>query len=68
MTGSGIVVVSKDVIDTPIVVTDKSILINPYHLVTALKDHLEAYKNELQNADNTSLRENFERRFDYDCS
>jgi hypothetical protein len=68
MTGVGIVVVSQEVIDVPVVVTDKSILINPYYLVTALKDHLETYKNDLHNADNALLRKNFERRFDYDSS
>lgn len=41
------------------------LLINPRILVLKLREHLKFYVEELRNANNTKLRENFEKRFDF---
>ena len=41
------------------------LLINPHQLVPALAAHLEEYGQQLRDPENVELRENFERRFDF---
>jgi len=43
----------------------RRLVINPHRLVPALKSHLEGYGRQLRDPTNTQLRENFERRFDF---
>lgn len=42
-----------------------TLIINPHLLVPAIKEHFRKYVERLTNPDNITLRENFERRFDY---
>jgi hypothetical protein len=44
----------------------QNMILSPCVLVKVLKDDLENYVQELRNTDNTKLRENFEKRFDFD--
>jgi hypothetical protein len=41
-------------------------IINPHRLVPALIAHLQAYGALLRDPTNAQLRDNFERRFDYE--
>lgn len=42
------------------------LIINLHRLVTSLRAHLEVYGKQLRDPNNEKLRENFERRFDYE--
>ncbi len=44
------------------------LIVNPHLLVPALKAHLKNYGERLRDVNNSSLREKFERRFDFDVS
>lgn len=44
------------------------LMINPHLLVPALKTHLKDYGKQLQNVKNIRLRQNFEKRFNFDVS
>jgi len=44
----------------------KTLVINPHLLPAALKDHLRQYRDRLLDPANASLRQNFEKRFEYD--
>jgi hypothetical protein len=44
----------------------KKLLINPHRLVPAIKKHFRQFEARLRNPNNIELRENFERRFDYE--
>lgn len=45
---------------------EKRLVINPHRLVPALKNHLEEYGKQLLDTNNSNLRKNFERRFDFE--
>jgi hypothetical protein len=45
---------------------NQRLVINPHRLVPALTAHLEAYGNQLRDSTNIQLRNDFERRFDFD--
>ena len=44
----------------------RMIVINPHLLVPALKRHFQRYEQELRNPANISLRQNFEKSFDFE--
>jgi hypothetical protein len=65
LTGGRIMIVGED---APALTYDPEaqyLAINPQRLVPTLREHLEAYVKALESPDNTRLRRNFERRFDY---
>ncbi len=47
---------------------NRRIRIDPPRLVKKLQEHLEAYSVQLRNPDNTEVRANFVKRFNYDAS
>lgn len=44
------------------------LIINPHLLIPALKVHLKDYGEQLRDVNNSLLRKNFEKRFDFDAS
>lgn len=64
------IILTKD-IDAPIAFTDSpepKLIINPHSLVPTLKMHLAEYGRQLRDSTKTQLRENFERRFDFQAT
>lgn len=47
-------------------IQNQMLVINPHLLVSALKSHFSSYIARLRDAGNSGLRNNFEKRFDYD--
>ena len=48
--------------------TDVRVVINPHQLADIIKQHFIAYITKLRDPENTTLRANFERRYDYETS
>jgi hypothetical protein len=63
---AGPILLTRDV-DAPLSYrpADGLLIINPHHLVPALRQHFARYADQLRNADNAELRQRFERRWDH---
>ena len=68
VTGPHIVITGDLKVPIAFSVQHRRLIINPHRLVPALKAHLEEYGRQLRDPANTQLRENFERRFDFQAA
>ena len=66
MTGSSILLTSTTTDALAFNYQTRNIIVNPHILVSDLRQHLSDYIQQLTVVTNTQLRQNFERRFDFD--
>jgi len=66
LTDPRIIIDSRTVKSLDFNLKSSTIIINPKSLIKALRNNLQCYEIELRNNNNTVLRQNFEKRFDFD--